>query len=376
MEPRHRASQSAIVHTLRRQIVSGELASGSRLPNRRELVQQFQASSVTIQRAMDRLIRAGFIYTDGPNGTFVTPYPPHQCRYGLLLPSNPGNAEKWRRFSTVLCNAAMNLPSAPRRTVAVYYDINGESEGESYKKLLSDLRTQRLAGLVIGGGPARLFGTPILDAGGPPRVALMEEPGGPGMPAVGHDRHAFVDKSLDYLQRRGRRRIAVITGESPLELKDYLISGLAARGMIHRPYWLQGVFVGHPELARNVIHLMMHAGQPERPDGLIIYDDNLVEQIIAGLLDAGVRAPQDLDLVSHGNFPWMLPTVMPLHRIGYHAVQTLEACLDLIDRQRAGESVPVMTLIEPQEETNAGLEEELGKGRPESRHGGRATVEV
>jgi DNA-binding LacI/PurR family transcriptional regulator len=353
-EIKHRASQSMIVQTLRGQIVSGKLASGSRLPNRRDLVEHFQASSVTIQRAMDRLIQAGFIHTAGPNGTFVTEFPPHQCRHGLLMLSNPGNPDKWRRFSTVLCDAAVNLPSARRRTMAIYYDVGAGPEADGYKRLVHDLKTQRLAGLVIGGDPSVLFGTPVFEAGAPPCVALIEQAGKPGAPAVGHNRHAFIDKALDYLARRGRRRIAMIMGESRLDVKEYFTSGLTSRGMIHHPYWLQGVFVGHPELSRDLVHLLMHEGQLERPDGLIIYDDNLAEQIMSGLLDAGVRAPQDLDLVTHGNFPWSLPSVMPIHRIGYDAVETLETCLDLIDRQRAGEAVPVLTLIDPREESASG----------------------
>lgn len=349
-EAKHRASQSVIVQTIRRQIVSGELASGSRLPNRRDLVEHFQASSVTIQRAMDRLIRAGFIHTAGPNGTFVTRFPPHRHRYGLALLTNPGNTEKWRRFSTVLCDSAVNLPSAPRRTMAIYYDIQTGPKADGYIRLMQDLKTQRLAGLVIGGDPSVLYGTPVFEAGSPPCVALMEEAGKPGVPAVGHDRHAFIDKALNYLARRGRRRIAMIMGESRLDVKEYFTSGLVSRGMIHRPYWLQGVFVGHPELSRDLVHLLMHDGQTERPDGLIIYDDNLAEQIMSGLMDAGVRVPQELDLVTHGNFPWPMPSVMPIHRIGYDAVQTLETCMDLIDRQRTGESVPALTLIEPRED--------------------------
>ena len=67
----------------------------------------------------------------------------------------------------------------------------------------------------------------------------------------------------------------------------------------------------------------MHEGQDVRPDGLIIYDDNLLDDVISGVLQAGASIPRDLDLVSHCNFPWSMPTAVPVKRIGYDANETL-----------------------------------------------------
>ncbi len=352
-----RVSQSSIVDALRGQILRGQIARGSRLPNRRDLIRRFGASSVTVQRAVDRLVADGFVYTDGPNGTFVAPNPPHVSRYGLLLASHPNNREHWRRFSSVLCNAARDLYPSGERTIAIYYDINDKTQTEDYRRLIRDLRSHCLAGLIIDGEPDRLFGTPALEPGSPPRVALMEEAAGPGIPVVGHDRYAFIDKSLDFLHQQGRRNIAFIGGEriSPHNLQQYFASALAARDMHHEPYWWQQVFVGTPELARNMVHLLMNPSQPQRPNGLIIYDDNLVEQVIAGLMDAGVCVPGDMDVVTHCNFPWASPTVIPLKRIGYDAAQTLRLCVELIDQQRLGDAVDLMSQVKPIEEHGVSL---------------------
>ena len=353
--PANRASKANIVSVLRGEVVAGELPLGSRLPNRRELGRRFSASSVTVQRAMDRLMQDGFVYADGPNGTFVSPYPPHLYRYGLLFPSQPADPNQWRRFAATLCDEARHLDPETHRTIAIYYNINAHADSDDYRRLLRDLRTQRLAGLIIVDNPSRLIGTPILEEDAPPRVAIMEEPGLPKSPALGHDAHSFIDKALDHLQQQGRRNIAILTGEHPagLGFHDYLMSALAARDMVLRPYWLQGVFVGHPELAHNLMWLMMNPQQDQRPDGLIIYDDNLVEDAVAGLIDSGVRVPQDLDIVVHANFPWTIPTAIPVARIGYHAGRTLDACLDLIERQRRGESVPRLSQMPAIEEEHA-----------------------
>jgi DNA-binding LacI/PurR family transcriptional regulator len=72
----------------------------------------------------------------------------------------------------------------------------------------------------------------------------------------------------------------------------------------------------------------------ERPDGLIVADDNLVEHASAGIVDAMVRVPDDLEMVAHCNFPWPTPSVVKARRLGYDAREVVDACIRLLDRQR------------------------------------------
>jgi len=92
---------------------------------------------------------------------------------------------------------------------------------------------------------------------------------------------------------------------------------------------------------------MMRDGQVDRPDALLVTDDNLVEYATAGLVDAGVRVPTDMDVVVHCNFPWPTPSLVPVRRIGYDAAQMLRACLDIADVQRHGAPVPSPRTIPP-----------------------------
>jgi DNA-binding LacI/PurR family transcriptional regulator len=117
-----------------------------------------------------------------------------------------------------------------------------------------------------------------------------------------------------------------------------LLAGMTARKMSTRPHWSQGAGRDGLHWIRNATHLLMHPGQLERPDGLIISDDNLVEYATAGLIDAGVKVPQDLDVVAHCNFPWPTPSVLPVQRLGYDARECLRICLDLLDRRRQGQT--------------------------------------
>jgi DNA-binding LacI/PurR family transcriptional regulator len=88
----------------------------------------------------------------------------------------------------------------------------------------------------------------------------------------------------------------------------------------------------------------MHGDAANRPDALIITDDNLVEHAQAGLIAAGIRVPDQVEVVEHCNFPWP-PSVLGTKRLGFDSHAILRACIDLIDRQRRNETVPGMTLV-------------------------------
>ena len=88
---RQAVKQDAIIEDLRRRILDRSFAPGSRMPTRSELQERFQVSSVTIQRALDRLISDGFVRAHGRRGTFVVDHPPHACNYGLVFPGNHGD---------------------------------------------------------------------------------------------------------------------------------------------------------------------------------------------------------------------------------------------------------------------------------------------
>jgi DNA-binding LacI/PurR family transcriptional regulator len=126
------------------------------------------------------------------------------------------------------------------------------------------------------------------------------------------------------------------------------IQRVAARiGLEHRACWLQVVAQTAAEWARNTVQLLLAGPPRERPDALLIADDNLVEHATAGVIAAGLRAPEDVEIVAHCNFPWPAPSVLPARRLGYDTGELLFVCLGLLERQRRGEAVPDCTRLAP-----------------------------
>jgi GntR family transcriptional regulator len=60
---------------LRRQIESGELAPGARLPSIMALAEHYDVAAVTVRKGLDILKREGLVHGVSGYGTFVTEQP-------------------------------------------------------------------------------------------------------------------------------------------------------------------------------------------------------------------------------------------------------------------------------------------------------------
>jgi DNA-binding LacI/PurR family transcriptional regulator len=178
------------------------------------------------------------------------------------------------------------------------------------------------------------------------------------VPAITLANATHLDRAFDYFASINRRRVAVLShGGWMFENggNQLIHAALAKRKMKTRPYWLTCADLRVPQTARAILHGMFHAGQVARPDALFVQDDNLFEHATAGLTDAGVRAPGDVALVTHANFPLALTGTQPARRLGTDTHRVLKRCFESIDAQRRGESVPRDQVVGPL------FEEELGR---------------
>jgi hypothetical protein len=329
-----------------------------------ELEKSFNASPLVVQRALDCLVSDGFVQARGRLGTFVTDEPPHLTRYALIFPSHKHEAQGWRNFWTALEGEAAHIARVQRRQLPIYYGIRGHSDLPEYLALVEEVQAHRLAGLIFAIDPQPFVDTPLLDEPNVPRVAITGRTV-TGVQSVRLSMEAFIDKALDYLAERGRRRIAVISHDvwtgPPLQ---YFLNGLAARGQESRPYWIQFCNIDVPEAANACGHLLAHnftlQKAKDRYDAIFITDDHLVAPAMAGLASGGARG---IDIVAHGNFPAVSapePSYegLSIRRLGFDAHDVMRACIDLIDKQRQGLAVPEASLIEPAwQEDAASLQE-------------------
>jgi DNA-binding LacI/PurR family transcriptional regulator len=337
--------KESIVSHIRHQIVEGELPPGVQLPTRNELERRYQVSRDTVQRALDRLAEEEFVYTNGRRGTYVSKYPPHLSHYALIFQSHPGiGVDNWSQFEEALYHEAISRPSSPERRLSAYLDVANTINSTDYQRLEREVTNQRLAGLIFAFEPEALRNTPLLQDPRVARVAIFGEP--LRMPTVSFSMFSFIDRALDFVASRGRRRVALISHEhSGSRDNRYFAAGVEARGLTMKRYWMQTANVRSAESADECVHLLMHPGQDERPDALIIDNDNLAEHALRGLVAAGVRVPEDVEVVAHANFPLHENLPMPVTRLGFDIRQILDACFDSMEAQRLHQPVlPCITL--------------------------------
>jgi len=345
--PRTLASKSELVVAgLRREIVAGKLAPGAKLPTWSQMQDRFGVTRPTLTRAMDRLKQDGLVFSDSTRGTFVHEYPPHLHRYALVFGQSPGRPG-WNRFWAAIADQAQrcDLDDAVRQFPA-FYDVTGEPHNPGYRRLRREVRAGRVAGLiVVGTDDAELMNMPeLVDEQIPlPRVTVYEDPVA-GVPTVAVDHQSFIDKSLDAVVEAGCRSVAVITADTnPGRFAGYR-DAIAARGLHAKPHWFLASSARHTAAVSNVVHLLLD-GHADKPDALIVTDDNLVQAAAAGVIASRTVVPDDLTLITHCNWPEPAQSPLPVVRLGYDVRDVFAACVDCIDIQRHGESCEPITRV-------------------------------
>jgi DNA-binding transcriptional regulator YhcF (GntR family) len=336
---REGTNRARILSQIRDRIVTGAIPVGGRVPKRESLASEFSVSIYTVQKALERLEADGFIESTTRRGTFVSARPPHLSRYALIFRNTPEASQPWSRFWSGLASEAERMNAQGKREISIFYGIDGHRDTDSYRRLVSEIRRERFAGLAFSTTPAaELIGTPVLSHPNLPRVACHDEKWMPGVKGIGTETWAFLTRAMDEVVARGRRRVAILTEvHRPGEYLEVALPFAAARGIDLPWTWVQQADARSPEWAAQVVGLLFDRPDGERPEALIIDDDNLVEPATAGLLRTTAGAAGEVLVVHHCNFPYPPHSLVPCIRIGFDLRHWLDACFVCIDQMRRGE---------------------------------------
>ncbi len=353
--------ERALRDWLRGQIVSGKLAPGQQLPTQVALCRRHRVSHLTVQRAIGSLKREGFIHTRLRDGAYVANRPPHRHDYALVFAEDPSQVTNWSRFYTSLQNAAAMLgPTADCRFLP-FFGVRGPQHGGDYERLAELVQADRLAGLIFVQGEHYVADTPLVTRPGLPRVTFKSRQLFPHIPIVTYDLRQFADRAAAWCRERGTRRVALIAMYSKPEMlrnfEECFAEAVTAHGLEHRPEWYLPAAAESAEAARYWTQLLMRLPPQDRPEAVLVADDNFVEPAMAGLHAARVRVPDDVAVISHCNFPWAGPRPRGVEWLGFDADRALRTCLGLLQRQRRSEPAPGSTMISPRFGAQLGMTE-------------------
>jgi len=335
--PKYRQVYSA----LRREIESGRLKRGDRVPSEAELVRKFGASRITIGRAVRDLQSAGLVERRAGSGTYVkTPQAASAMSFGLLIP-DLGETEIFEP----ICQGMMASPLA-REHALLWGSPNGagSSKEERAWQLCRQYIDRRVSGVFFA--PLEL--TPDKDDVNKRIAQALDEARIPIVlldrtvlpyPRRGHHDLVGIDNRragyviTEHLLQLGCRRIAFVAVPNTAATVDAREAGYReALYAWDAPADRRFVLRLDPAEAADVRSLMESA----RPDAIVCANDRTAARLMQTLLRLGHVVPRDVRLVGidDAEYASLLPVPLttlrqPTRQIGHAA---LAAMLDRIAR--------------------------------------------
>ena len=287
---------------LSREIRSGQLKRGQRLPSEAELVRRFGASRITVGRAMRDLQSQGLVERHAGSGTFVTGVQREGAySFGLLIP-DLGETEIFEP----VCLGMMASPLAQKHAL-----VWGSAQGAGATKqdhawqLCRHYIDRRVSGVFFA--PLEFADAKddvneriaaALDEAGIP-IVLLDRPIA-AYPARGRHDLVGIDNRraghiiTEHLIRLGSRRIAFVAMPNAAATVDAREAGyreaLYASGL---PIDRSLVYRLDPTDASSVRMFMSSA----RPDAVVCANDRTAGGLMQTLLRQGHRVPADVRLV-------------------------------------------------------------------------------
>ena len=333
---------------LRADIKSGVLACGARLPSVQSLAAQYQTSVFTIQTALNFLSDDGLIDRTRGRGTFITSSSTTLNNVGIYFGADLWHGKEMAFYQGLYDKLVGELGSR-KVSHRLWVDTRPVTmQGEPLPELVEAASRRAHQGLIIGvshpeeiswltklGLPLAVSGTPLLPA------------------RVGLDADQMIEVALGDLRDRGCRTVGMITAEevnptsetSSGEQEAFFASfmqRLGDFGLTTRNSWVRTsprllLNQEHEEFGYREFHEIWN--QPERPDGVFVYPDTVVEGTIKAILQESVAVPGDLKLVFHRNEG--TPVLCPVEAswVVTDTGSVASSLIGLVERQLAGQEV-------------------------------------
>jgi GntR family transcriptional regulator, arabinose operon transcriptional repressor len=314
--PKHRQ----VFDSLLEAIQSGVYHVGDRLPSEAELGKTFLASRITIAKAVNELQRLGLVSRRAGAGTYVLPRKQAAgCVFGLLIP-DLGRTEIFEP----ICHGMMRSPlSAPHSLLWGHAMGDASQLEQEAEQLCHQYISQKVSGVFF----APLEFTPQKDVFNRRIASALEHahipvvlldrcilpyPERSRYDLVGIDNRRAGFQITRHLLTLGARRIAFVAKPLSAPTVDARIAG-----------YREALLCAGISLSENLVR----HGDPEdksfiralldecAPDAIVCANDLTAARLMHGLLEAGVRIPEEVRMVGIDDVKYasMLPVPLTTH---------------------------------------------------------------
>jgi DNA-binding LacI/PurR family transcriptional regulator len=316
----HQSKHRRIFDYLLAGIQSGELTPGDRLPSEAELGKLFDASRITVAKAVQDLQRMGLVTRRPGAGTHVTAeHRPSGRTFGLLIPEL-GLTEIFEP----ICHGMMRTHFArPDALLWGNSSLSTQDSAKAAEQMVESFISQKVAGVFFA--PLELTSDKdaanrriarTLDHAQIPFVLLdrcyMPYPERSPHDLVGVDNRRAGYIATAHLLELGVRRLAFLGERLAANTVDARITGFYEALRTHgiKPDW-EPVWRGSPQdesFVRRMIHL-------SRPDALVCANDLTAARLMQMLLGLGIRIPEEIRIVGMDDVRYASLLPVPLTTI-------------------------------------------------------------
>jgi len=315
---------------LRREIQSGRLKKGDRLPSEAELVRTFGASRITVGRAVRDLQAAGLVERRAGSGTYVkSPQTARALSFGLLIP-DLGETEIFEP----ICQGMMASPIA-REHALIWGSPAGTSKEERAWQLCRQYIDRGVSGVFFapleGSSDSQGINQRIarsLDEARIPVILLdrtvVPYPGRGHHDLVGIDNRRAGYVITEHLLRLESQRIAFMAMPSAASTVDAREAGYReALYTWDRP--IERSLVQHLDPSdASAVEAVLRA---ESPDAIVCANDRTASRLIPTLLRLGRKVPDAVRVVGIDDLEYAKLLPVPLTTLRQPTRQIGDAAL-------------------------------------------------
>ena len=313
-----------ITEWIQNQIATGELSAGDRLESEHELSARFQLSRQTVRHALSELEAAGIVSRVKGSGTYI--------QYGA------GSTEPLSQTVTIISTYAdsyifprllqvmvRRLSKAGYSTKIMFTNNRVETEGRLLRQLLSEgSRDPLLIEPVMSGLPNPNSGYyRKLQAAGIPILFFHSFYPELSIPHVSMDDRAVGRAATEYLLRQGHTRIGGIfkadDGQGRLRYAGFT-DAMRASGVEIREERI--AWIDTQELRDQLSYSPYILRRLQTCSACVCYNDEIAHLVTEQCLQAGIRIPDELSLISVDNSELAKLNAVPLTSV-IHPLEAL-----------------------------------------------------
>jgi GntR family transcriptional regulator, arabinose operon transcriptional repressor len=315
---------------LRREIQSGRLKKGDRLPSEAELVRTFGASRITVGRAVRDLQAAGLVERRAGSGTYVkSPQTARALSFGLLIP-DLGETEIFEP----ICQGMMASPIA-REHALIWGSPAGASKEERAWQLCRQYIDRGVSGVFFapleGASDSHDINQRIgrsLDEARIPVILLdrtvVPYPGRGHHDLVGIDNRRAGYVITEHVLRLESRRIAFMAMPSAAATVDAREAG-----------YREALYTWDRPIERSLVHRLDPSDtsaveavlRAESPDAIVCANDRTASRLIPTLLRLGRKVPDAVRVVGIDDLEYAKLLPVPLTTLRQPTRQIGDAAL-------------------------------------------------